>query len=138
MQEFKQLILGNVSIAYYMAAEFFALLALILSLYLNSKKRDVASSSTPMQFSWLFLIWDNTKRIVVGQITLFLIFRFITELLQRQLNMWIAVGVGFFLSFGLDKAIQLIKEKSSLFDMNREKMITKISNTGPNDNNQKP
>lgn len=134
MQEFKQLILGNVSVAYYLAAEFFALLALILSLYLNSKKRDVASSSTPVQFSWLFLVWDNTKRIVVGQITLFLIFRFITELLGRQLNMWIAVGVGFTLSFGLDKAIQLIKEKSSLFDMNRDKMIEKISTTGKNSN----
>lgn len=137
MQEFKQLILGNVSVAYYLAAEFFALLALILSLYLNSKKRDVASSSTPVEFSWLFLIWDNTKRIVVGQITLFLVFRFVTELLGRELNMWIAVGVGFFLSFGLDKAIQIIKERSSLFDMNREKMISKIGNTGPA-NNQKP
>jgi hypothetical protein len=137
MQEFKQLILGNVSVAYYLAAEFFALLALILSLYLHSKKRDVASSSTPVEYSWLFLIWDNTKRIVVGQIALFLIFRFITELLGRQLNMWIAVGVGFFLSFGLDKAIQLIKEKSTIFDMNREKMIDKISNTGPIDKNQK-
>lgn len=138
MQEFKQLLLGNASVAYYMAAELFAVLALILSLYLNSKKRDVASSSTPMQFSWLFLIWDNTKRIVVGQITLFLIFRFVTELLGRQLNMWIAVGVGFFLSFGLDKAIQVIKERSNLFDMNRKKMIDKISNTGPIDNNLKP
>jgi hypothetical protein len=135
MQEFKQLILGNVSVAYYLAAEFFALLALILSLYLNSKKRDAASSSTPVEFSWLFLIWDNTKRILVGQITLFLIFRFVTELLGRQLNMWIAVGVGFFLSFGLDKAIQILKERSSLFDMNREKMIGKISTTGPGDKN---
>lgn len=132
MQEFKQLILGNVSVAYYLAAEFFALLALILSLYLHSQKRDIASSSTPVKFSLLFLVWDNAKRIFVGQITLFLIFRFITELLGRQLNMWIAVGVGFFLSFGLDKAIQMIKEKSTLFDMNREKMIEKISNTGTN------
>jgi hypothetical protein len=130
MQEFKQLILGNASIAYYLAAEFFAVLALILSLYLNSKKRDVTSSSTPIAFSWLFLLWDNTKRIVVGQITLFLIFRFITELLGRQLNMWIAVGVGFFLSFGLDKAIQMLKDRSTLFDMNRQKMIEKISTTG--------
>jgi hypothetical protein len=135
MNEFKQLILGNVSVAYYLAAEFFALLALILSLYTGSKKRDATSASTPVQFSWLFLIWDNTKRIVVGQITLFLIFRFVTELLGRELNMWIAVGVGFFLSFGLDKAIQIIKERSSLFDMNREKMIEKISTTGDKSNN---
>lgn len=132
MQEFKELVLGNVSVAYYLAAEFFALLALILSLYLHSKKRDPNAASTPQQFSWLFLIWDNTKRIVVGQIVLFLIFRFVTELLGRQLNMWIAVGVGFVLSLGIDKVIQLIKDKSTstFFDMNREKMIEKISKTG--------
>src|SRR5688572_20678584 len=120
MQEFKDLVLGGVSVAYYLAAEFFALLALILSLYLHSKKRDPNASSTPQQYSWLFLIWDNTKRIVVGQIAFFILFRFATELLGRQLNMWYAVGAGFLLSFGLDKVIQFIKNKSSLFDMDRE------------------
>lgn len=130
MEEFKQLVLGPASVAYYAAAEFFAILAIILSLYMHSRKRDVNSSTTPVKFSWPFLIWDNTKRIVVGQITLFIIFRFVTELIGRQLNMWIAVGAGFLLSFGLDKVIQLIKDKSSIFDMNREKMIDKISNTG--------
>lgn len=137
MEEFKQLILGYVSIAYYMAAEFFALLALILSLYLHSKKRDPQAASTPVKFSWLFLIWDNLKRIVVGQIAFFLIFRFATEIIGRELNMWIAVGVGFFLSFGLDKAIQFIKDKSDVFSMNREKMIDKMTTTGTNiSNNQ--
>lgn len=131
MQEFKDLILGGVSVAYYLAAEFFALLAIICSLYLHSKKRDPNAASTPVQFSWLFLLWDNMKRIVVGQIVFFLIFRFTTELLGRQLNMWIAVGVGFFLSFGLDKAIQYIKDRSDILQMNRDKMIEKISQTGP-------
>lgn len=130
MEEFKQLVLGPASVAYYMAAEFFAILALILSLYLDSRKRDVNSSSTPMKFSWLFLLWDNTKRIVVGQITLFILFRFATELIGRQLNMWIAVGAGFLLSFGLDKIIQWIKNKSSILDMNREKMIDTMTQTG--------
>lgn len=133
MSEFKQLVLGNVSVAYYLAAEFFALLALILSLYLHSKKRDPQATSTPQQYSWLFLFWDNTKRIAVGQIAFFILFRFATEILGRQLNMWVAVGVGFLLSFGLDRVIQVIKDKSSLLDMNREKMIEKISNTGPKD-----
>lgn len=130
MEEFKQLVLGPASVAYYMAAEFFAILALILSLYMDSRKRDPQSSSTPVQFSWLFLIWDNTKRIVVGQIALFIIFRFATELIGRQLNMWVAVGAGFLLSFGLDKVIQWLKNKSSFLDMNREKLIDKISTTG--------
>lgn len=133
MQEFKDLVLGGVSVAYYLAAEFFALLALILSLYMHSKKRDLNAVSTPQGYSWLFLIWDNTKRIVVGQIAFFILFRFATEILGRQLNMWVAVGIGFVLSFGLDKVIQLIKDKSSFFDMNREKMIEKISKTGTGD-----
>lgn len=130
MQEFKQLILGDVSVAYYMAAEFFALLALILSLYLHSQKRDPDSASTPKHYSVLFLVWDNLKRIVVGQIVLFLLFRFITELLGRELSMWMAVGIGFFLSFGIDKAIQFLKDRSGLFSMNREKMIEKMSTKG--------
>jgi hypothetical protein len=120
MEELKQLILGNVSIAYYIAAEFFALLALILSLYLHSTKREVLSTSTPIHFSWKFLLWDNTKRIVAGQIFLFLIFRFATEALGKSLNMWMAVGIGFFLSFGLDKAIQWMQEKTSVFNMPRK------------------
>lgn len=130
MEELKQLILGNVSVWYYLAAEFFALLALVLSLYLHSQKRDPESSATPVKYSWLFLIWDNIKRIVAGQIVLFLLFRFITELLGRELSMWMAVGMGFFLSYGVDKAIQFLKDKAGLFTMNREKMIQTMSNTG--------
>lgn len=124
MHEFKQLILGNVSIAYYAAAEFFALLALILSLWLHSQKRDTSAPSTPQSFSWIFLIMDNVKRIVVGQIALFLIFRFASEALGRQLNMYMAVGIGFALSFGLDKFIQFLKEKTSFFDVDRSKITT--------------
>ncbi|HUR65475.1 MAG TPA: hypothetical protein VMZ03_03925 [Chitinophagaceae bacterium] len=130
MKEFRDLVLGNVSIAYYLAAEFFALLALILSLNISAKKRDVNSSTTPVQYSFLFMVWDNTKRIVMGQIVLFLIFRFTTEFLQRQLTMWMAVGIGFLLSFGIDRAIAMIRAKFDFLDMNREKLINKISNTG--------
>lgn len=124
MHEFKQLILGNVSIAYYAAAEFFALLALILSLWLHSQHRDVIAPTTPIKFSWAFLIMDNVKRILVGQIALFLIFRFASEILGRQLNMYMAVGIGFVLSFGLDKFIQYLKEKTSFFDIDRSKITT--------------
>lgn len=131
IHQIKALILGPVSVAYYVAAEFFALIALTLSLYLQAQKRDPNSASTPIKFSWLFLIWDNFKRIVIGQMVLFLIFRFASELMGRQLNMWVAVGVGFGLSFGIDKAIQYLKDKSGFFQMDREKLIDKISTTGP-------
>jgi hypothetical protein len=130
MQEFKDLILGPVSAAYYAAAEFFAVLAIILSLYLHSRNRDPQSNSTPVKFSWLFLIWDNLKRIVAGQICLYLIFRFASEAIGRALTMWMAVGIGFFISLGLDQFIGWMKEKSSILQMNRGKMIDKMTNTG--------
>lgn len=125
MKEFKTLILGNASVAYYLAAETFALIALVISLWAGSKSRDIPSTSTPIQFSWKFLIWDNAKRIWIGQLVLFLFFRFCTEILGRELNMFIAVGIGFFLSFGLDKAIAYIKQKSDVLQMPREKFMEK-------------
>lgn len=133
MKEFLELVLGPVSVAYYMAAEFFALLAILCSLYLHSRKRDPEAPTTPKKFSWLFLLWDNMKRVVVGQIVFFLIFRILVEWFNKELNMIYAIGVGFFLSFGLDRAIQWLKDTTNigkLFHMNREKMIEKISQTG--------
>lgn len=126
MDEFKKLILGDASVAFYAAAEFFAMLAIIISLYISSKKRDVQSPRTPEKFSWMFLFWDNLKRILAGQIVLFLLFRFATEFLGRQLNMFWATGIGFFVAFGLDQAIAAMKQKFDFLQMDREKMIQKV------------
>jgi hypothetical protein len=112
LSELKGYLLGSASLTYYVAAEIFALLALVVSLYLHSQKRDVASPNTPVGFSWKFLLWDNFKRIAVGQIVMFFLFRFTVEILGKQLDMWVASGVGFILSFGIDKAIQFLVTKN--------------------------
>jgi hypothetical protein len=106
LSELKGYILGTSSLTYYVAAEFFSLLALMVSLYLHSMKREPASHNTPYKFSWKFLLWDNTKRIFIGQTLMFLFFRFAPEVFGRQLDMWLACGIGALLSFGVDKAIQ--------------------------------
>lgn len=108
----KEYLFGEASLTYYVAAEIFALMGLTVSLYLHSNKRNPDSPKTPEKYSLGFLIWDNFKRIFVGQMVFFLIFRFTVELLGRQLDMWIATGVGFGLSFGIDKAIQWIMSKN--------------------------
>jgi len=121
MNEFKQLVLGDLSIPYYLAAAFFCFLAIIISLYAGSKKRNVASESTPEKFSWNFLIWDNTKRLVAGMILMFIFFRFAVPALGRALSMEVAFGIGCFLSLGLDQAIGLLKQKFDVLQMDREK-----------------
>lgn len=126
VHQVKTLLLGDVSLAYYVAAELFALMALAMSLWLHSTTRNPAASSTPVKFSWLFLIMDNIKRIIVGQIALFLIFRFASEALGHELSMWMAAGIGISLSFGLDKFIQFLQSKASItvFDVNRASLTT--------------
>jgi hypothetical protein len=120
MNEFMDLILGEASVAYYAAAEFFALIALVISLLMHSRTRDKSSTSTPENFSWGFLIWDNFKRIVCGQLMAFILFRFSVEILGRELNMYWAFGIGFFLSFGSDKLFTYLKEKFNFLDMPRK------------------
>lgn len=106
-----KIILGDKAISYYLAGFVFTGLAIILSIYMHSKKRDINSSNTPVKFSWRFLVWDNAKRMVVGFILMFLMFR-----MFDFSNVFAMVGVGFFLSFGLDKAIQFLMEKTDIMN----------------------
>jgi hypothetical protein len=117
MQEFKQYILGDLSIPYYLAAFFFASISILLSLYSQSRTRNVASERTPIAFSWRFLIWDNFLRILVTISLLYLFFRFSPDIFGKPLSFPIAVGVGIFLSLGLDKAIQWLQQKFDIMKM---------------------
>lgn len=123
MQEFKYLILGDLSPSYYLAALFFSFLAILLSMWTGSASRNVYSSNTPVNYSFSFLIWDNTKRIVTGLIAMFLIYRFTSSLIGRGLSMEVAVGVGFFISMGLDQLIGWLKQRFDFLRMNRRKIM---------------
>lgn len=117
MNEFKTYILGELSVPYYMAAFFFSSIAILLSLYMHSRRRDVTSTRTPVKFSWRFLLWDNLQRVSVTVALMFLFFRFSPEIFGKPLSFPVAVGVGFFLSFGLDKAIQWMQERFDILKM---------------------
>lgn len=120
INEFRELVLGDKSVAFYLAAFFFSGLAILLSLYIHSRKRDPLSPNTPSKFSWYFLIWDNTKRIVVGLIVMFFLYRF-----TPFVSMELAVGVGFFVSIGVDQAIQYLMKKYEFLQMDRTQLPTK-------------
>lgn len=127
MQEFKQLVLGDLSIPTYLAAFFFSLLAIGLSLILGSLGRDKFSPATPVKFSWTFLILDNTKRIAAGLIIIFLFYRFAPTIIGRSLSMESAVGIGFSISLGLDQLLGFLKKKFAILQVDREKIIDKLN-----------
>lgn len=102
------IILGDKPVSYYFAGFFFSLIAITLAVYLHSRNRDISSTNTPKKFSITFLIWDNFKRAVTGMMVMFLIFR-----VFDCSNIGVMIGVGFFISFGVDKAIVWLMENFS-------------------------
>lgn len=111
LSETLKIILGDKPISYYLAGFFFACLAVLLSLYLHSKKRDKYSLNTPIDFSWKFLIWDNAKRAAASLIVSFLFFR-----LFDLSNEFAMVGFGFFISLGVDKVIEILISKTDFLN----------------------
>ena len=104
-----KIVTGEKPLSYYFAGFIFSLLAIILSLYLHSKERNKYSIATPINYSWKFLMWDNSKRIFTGMIVMFLFFR-----LFDLSNVFLMVGLGFAVALGLDKLIQFLMENTDL------------------------
>ena len=129
-----EIITGGKSGGYYIAGFFFCALAVLLSLYHSSKKRDPLSPHTPENFSWVFLIWDNVKRALATLVVIFILFR-VFDLAEPMLM----IGVGFFASLFLDKIIEAMMKKSEaigkLLEMNRDNFPQKPTGTGDGSDN---
>ena len=129
LAETLSLIFGEKPFSYYLAGFFFSFLAIVLSLYMHSRKRDKHSPETPYNFSWRFLLWDNTKRIIASLILMFIFFR-----AWDLTNIFLQIGLGFAVSFGLDKLLQFLMDKTDFWKFlqsDREKFIDK--KTPPNE-----
>ena len=97
--------------SYYIAGFIISFLAIILSLLHHSLGRDKYSTNTPIKYSFLFLLQDNLKRILAGMILMYLLF-WLFDLSSKAAM----IGVGFSVAFGMDKLIQFLMERTSIFD----------------------
>jgi uncharacterized membrane protein (GlpM family) len=119
IKEAMDIVLGAKTGGYYLAGFIFCGMAICLSLYISSKKRNPQSNSTPSKFSVWFLIWDNAKRVGATMIVVFLLFRLFD--LSEIPGM---LGVGFGVSLGLDQIIEWMIGKfdfMKFLQSNREK-----------------
>lgn len=121
-------ILGDKPGDYYLAGLFFSFLGILLGLYHSSKKRDPASPNTPENFSWIFLIWDNFKRVFMTLVVMFILFRVFD--LSDTIMM---ISVGVICSLFLDKVIEYFISRSEalakFMEMDRNKFPTKPPKT---------
>lgn len=103
-----------------------SLLAIFISIYLqymSRRKKGKLNPISPDKFSLFYSIVDNFLRIVVGMITMFFIFRLASAVLNPS---WVAnndmlillgLGVGFAASFGIDRLIMKLMEKSNILNL---------------------
>lgn len=110
MKEFLQLVLGTQDWPMYFAEWFFALIGVLLSLLLATTKRNPNSPTSPVHFSWTYMIADNAKRVLTSLILIFLFLRFSNELLGINISLFLALGIG----LGLDKLAGYLKSKNIL------------------------
>ncbi len=124
LREATEIIFGTKTGGYYLAGFVFSFAGILISLYYSSTKRDKASTNTPDKFSWSFLFWDNTKRVVVTLLTMFILFR-----VFDLSNILAMIGVGVVVTLFFDQVLEFIMSSSEiikgLMKMNREKFMQK-------------
>lgn len=114
-QTITQQILGTDTYQAFITQYFFAIVGVLISLLLHGANRDVKEPSTPNNFSFLFLLKDNWKRIVLNLLVIFVTIRFFKELTGFELSLFFCLGIG----FSYDKLLQVIKDKADVLQVNR-------------------
>ena len=108
-------LLGIETATAFLVLSFFAAIGVVISLLLHASNRDQLSPSTPAKFSFLFLLKDNFKRILLNVLLIYITIRFTPELIGVKITSFVALIIG----FGWDKLAQVIKEKTAFLDVKR-------------------
>jgi hypothetical protein len=121
-------LLGFLSLKLFLAMLLFAGLGIAVSLLIHAQKRDQTSKNTPEKFSFLFLLKDNWKSIVLTALIVILTLRFATSFFPQQftgdevgtpqgIEKWLfgslVIGLGF------NQLIQVWKDKSQWLRVKR-------------------
>lgn len=114
----KAYIFGNMDFNMFVASLLFALVGVLISLLLHATTRDQNSESTPVKFSFLFMLKDNWKRILLSIILVIVTIRFLKELTGLELNMFFSLCIGLV----YDKLAEYLKSKSDILKVNRTEM----------------
>jgi len=112
MISFWQELLGKSDPGVLAAAFAFALLGHFIVLLGGTALRQPASPSSPTKFSWGYLLYDNSKRIIYVILLIVVALRFLPDLFGMQLNGF----SGFLVGSALDTIALVIKQKTALLD----------------------
>lgn len=108
----KQYLLGGIEPGLFLACLLMAMVGVFVVLLLGTNLRDPKSMSSPIRFSWSYLLSDNFKRLVGNFLLIVIALRFMPEIFSMDLTPWKGLLVG----IGSDSLALFIKQKTSLLD----------------------
>lgn len=98
MNEFLKIVLGDQTQGSFFAYLLFAVIGIMVKLLWHVTQRNAASPNTPVDFSFKFMITDNSLRLIASlALSLFVVLvsiRFCNEFLHVQLSPFIALFIG--------------------------------------------
>lgn len=117
-------ILGTETYQAFITQFFFAIVGVVISLLMAGANRDV-NKTTTSKFSFIYLLKDSWKRILLNLLIIFVTIRFFKELTGFELSLFFCLVIG----FSYDKLLQIIKKKTEFLDVKIEPKITDVTST---------
>jgi hypothetical protein len=106
----KAQITGDLNLSQFLAALFFSAIGVLISLLFHANTRDPNTTTSPVKFSWLYLLRDNWKRIILAFLLICVTLKFLPELTGLKLNMFYALCIG----LAWDKLAQYLQSKTDI------------------------
>jgi hypothetical protein len=94
MEDFKSIVLGNMTFAVFGAYMFIALFVAFLMLLIRADKKRHDSPDTPTKFDWGFFVQDNLLKFVINILVIALMIRFSVEFVGQEITGWAAALIG--------------------------------------------
>ena len=121
-------LLGFIPASLFLAMIFFASIGVFMALLVDAQKRNQNSTATPVKFSFLFLLKDNWKTILLTALAVLITLRFAGSVFPDQFtNDDLASPLGkekwlfgsLLIGFLYNSLLQFLKEKSELLKVKR-------------------
>lgn len=107
---FLERMLGTNDVPFLAAVLAFALIGVVISLLIHASNRRPESYTSPRRFSFLYLIQDNWKRILLDVLLVLVTVRFSQEVIGLKLTEFTALMIG----ESFDKIAEWLQNKNIL------------------------